>query len=174
MSAEIERHGGIIDKFIGDEIMALFGAPVAQPDAPARALAAAVAMERALVEFNRELAAEAAAGAASSRPLAVGIGINTARVIAGNVGSHRRLNYSVLGDGVNVAARLQSLTRNADFRTNIITSAATVAALDPAARARFAPRSLGSVQVKGRSEPVAIFALDPATPDTDTERSSPM
>ncbi len=161
MSAEIERHGGIIDKFIGDEIMALFGAPVAQPDAPARALAAARAMERTLAELNRELAAEAAAGSASSRPLAVGIGINTARVIAGNVGSHRRQNYSVLGDGVNIAARLQSLTRNADFRTNIITSAATVSALDPASAARLAPRPLGRVHVKGRSEPVEIFALDP-------------
>jgi adenylate cyclase len=163
MSAEIERHGGIIDKFIGDEIMALFGAPVAQSDAPARALAAALAMERALADFNRELAAEAAAGSATARPLAVGIGINTARVVAGNVGSHRRQNYSVLGDGVNVAARLQSLTRHAEFRTNIITSAATVAALAPADAARFAPRSLGPVHVKGRSEPVEVFALTSAT-----------
>jgi hypothetical protein len=57
----------------------------------------------------------------------IGVGVNTARVVAGNIGSHRRLNYSVIGDGVNVAARLQSLTRTAEYRTNIITSAATLA-----------------------------------------------
>jgi adenylate cyclase len=160
MSAEIERHGGIIDKFIGDEIMALFGAPIAQDDSAARALSTALAMERALAKLNIEFAAEAAANPAANLPkgLAVGIGINTARVVAGNMGSHRRLNYSVIGDGVNIAARLQSLTRTAEYRTNIITSAATVAALrDPKA---FALRPLGRAQVKGRGEPVEVFALD--------------
>src|SRR5205085_12338716 len=86
MSGEIEQHGGVIDKFIGDAIMALFGAPVAQGDAADRALAAALAMERALADLNRELAAE------GRPPLGIGVGINTARVIAGNIGSHRRLN----------------------------------------------------------------------------------
>ncbi len=154
MSAEIERQGGIVDKFIGDAIMALFGAPVAQGDAADRALAAALAMERALAGLNAELAAE------GRPPLAIGVGINTARVVAGNIGSHRRLNYSVIGDGVNVASRLQSETRKADFRTNIITSAATLAALrEPS---RVATRSLGAVQVKGRAEAVEIFAVDAA------------
>jgi adenylate cyclase len=160
MSAEIERHGGIIDKFIGDEIMALFGAPVAQDDSAARALSTALAMERALAKLNTEFAAEAAANPAANLPkgLAVGIGINTARVVAGNMGSHRRLNYSVIGDGVNIAARLQSLTRKTEYRANIITSAATVAALrDPKA---FALRPLGHAQVKGRGEAVEVFALD--------------
>jgi adenylate cyclase len=150
MSAEIEREGGVIDKFIGDAIMALFGAPVTQADAADRALAAALAMERALVALNAELAGE------GRPPLAVGIGINTARVIAGNIGSHRRLNYSVIGDGVNVAARLQSLTRTPEYRTNILLSAATLAA----ARGGFRTRSLGEVMVKGRIEPVALHALD--------------
>lgn len=151
MSAAIEQHGGVIDKFIGDEIMALFGAPVTQNDAPDRALAAALAMEHALARFNAELGAEGRPG------LAIGIGVNTARVVAGNIGSQRRLNYSVIGDGVNVAARLQSLTRTAGYRTNIITSAATLGALR--ARNRINARSLGSVQVKGRSEAVEIFAV---------------
>jgi adenylate cyclase len=152
MSTAIEAEGGVIDKFIGDEIMALFGAPVAQPDAPDRALTAALAMERALTELNREFAVEGIA------PLALGIGINTAQVIAGNIGSQRRLNYSVIGDGVNVASRLQSLTRTAEFRTNIITSSATLAA----ARApqKFQTRPLGTVAVKGRAEPVEIFAVE--------------
>ncbi len=150
MSAEIERHGGVIDKFVGDAIMALFGAPVAQSDAPDRALAAALAMERALADLNREFAAE------GRPPLGIGIGINTARVIAGNMGSQRRLNYSVIGDGVNVAARLESLTRTVEYRTNIVTSAATVAAC----RTRPNARPLGHVLVKGRVEPVEIFAVE--------------
>jgi len=150
MSAEIERHGGVIDKFIGDAIMALFGAPVAQNDSAARALAAALAMERALVALNAELASE------GKPPLALGIGVNTARVVAGNIGSHRRLNYSVIGDGVNVAARLQALTRTPGYRTNILASAATLAA---ARERNFSSRPLGTVQVKGRAEPVEIFAV---------------
>ncbi len=151
MSAAIERQGGVIDKFIGDAIMALFGAPLAQDDAADRALAAALAMERALADLNRELAAE------GRPPLALGIGINTARVVAGNIGSHRRLNYSVIGDGVNVAARLQSLTRTPDYATSVITSAATLAALR--APEKISPRPLGPVHVKGRVEPVEIFAV---------------
>lgn len=170
MSAAIEAHGGVIDKFIGDAIMALFGAPVAQPDAADRALAAALAMEKALVQLNAELAAEGIA------PLAIGIGVNTARVVAGNIGSHRRLNYSVIGDGVNVASRLQSLTRTAEYRTNLITSAATLAACRPPPSDLRSPnpdlpspisqlptpafRPLGRVSVKGRAEPVEIFAVE--------------
>ena len=166
MSTAIEAHGGVIDKFIGDAIMALFGAPVAQGDAAPRALAAALAMERALVNLNAELAAE------DRPPLAIGIGVNTARVVAGNIGSARRLNYSVIGDGVNVAARLQSETRKPDHRTNIITSAATVAvcrrSLSPDSRLLTpdsssptpAFRPLGPVKVKGRAEPVEIFAVE--------------
>lgn len=154
MSAEIESHGGVIDKFIGDEIMALFGAPLAASDAADRALRAALAMEHALHELNRELRAE-------GRPeLALGIGINTARVVAGNIGSHRRLNYSVIGDGVNIAARLQALTRTVDYHTNILVSAATLAV----ARGSYATRALGQVQLKGRREPVEIFTVAGAGP----------
>lgn len=160
MSAEIERQGGVIDKFIGDAIMALFGAPLPQNDAAARALAAACAMESALAALNVSLATE------GKPPLALGIGVNTARVVAGNIGSQRRLNYSVIGDGVNVAARLQSLTRTPEYHTNIIASAATLSAArhephlvqDP--KKFGAIRPLGSVHVKGRTEPVEIFAVN--------------
>lgn len=158
MSAEIERQGGVIDKFIGDEIMALFGAPVAQADAANRAVAAAIGMQRALAALNAELAAEAPG---DPHQLAVGIGVNTARVVAGNMGSHRRLNYTVIGDGVNVAARLQSQTRTAEFRTHIIVSAATLGACQPEpGGSRPSGRSLGTVTVKGRSEGIEIFAID--------------
>ena len=144
----------MIDKFIGDAIMALFGAPVAQGGAAARAVAAALAMEEALVALNAELAAE------GRPPLGIGVGINTARVVAGNIGSLRRLNYSVIGDGVNVAARLQSLTRTPKYHTNIIVSAATVRAAPSAAPWR----ALGPIVVKGRAEPVEIFAVEASPP----------
>jgi adenylate cyclase len=157
MSGEIERHGGIIDKFIGDAIMALFGAPLDQPEAAARALAAALAMETALAALNAELAAE------GTPALTLGIGVNTARVVAGNIGSHRRLNYSVIGDGVNIAARLQSLTRTPEYRTNILASAATLAAVarqvGQVSNLPFIARPLGPVLLKGRAEPVEIFAI---------------
>lgn len=150
MSGVVERHGGVIDKYIGDAIMALFGAPVAAPDAAARALSAARAMTAALDELNAELAAE------GRPPLALGIGINTARVIAGNMGSRSRLNYTVIGDGVNLAARLEALTKDPAYAARILVSGSTAAA----AGATAGLRPLGPVTVKGRTEPVPVFAVD--------------
>jgi adenylate cyclase len=153
MSTIIERHGGVIDKYIGDAIMALFGAPVADPDAPGRAVAAAREMVGALADLNAELRAE-------GRPtLAFGIGINTARVVAGNMGSKTRLNYTVIGDGVNLASRLEGLTKDPAYATPIILSETSLRAM-----ANPPPvRELGEVKVKGRSGTVRIFAV--ATPD---------
>lgn len=150
MSGALEAEGGIIDKYIGDEIMALFGAPVAAPDGADRAVRAALGMRAALAAFNRELAAE------GRPPLAFGVGINTDRVVAGNIGSRRRLNYSVIGDGVNLAARLQPLTRRAEFAADIIISETTRAAL----AGRYSLRPLGAVEVKGKAESVRIHAVD--------------
>jgi len=149
MSTVIEAEGGVIDKFIGDEIMALFGAPVDLTDAPDCALRAALGMRAALAAFNAELAAE------GLPPLAFGVGLNTGRVVAGNIGSHRRLNYSVIGDAVNLASRLQSLTRQPTFAADIIVSAATLAT----AASPPPVRPLGPVTVKGRVGAVEIFAL---------------
>jgi adenylate cyclase len=96
----IFEHGGTLDKFIGDAIMALWGAPIAHADDPDRALRAALAMQRAIARLNERWAAE-------GRPeIGVGIGINHGEVFVGNIGSHRRLEYTVIGDAVNVAARL--------------------------------------------------------------------
>ncbi|HEU5041133.1 MAG TPA: adenylate/guanylate cyclase domain-containing protein [Gemmatimonadales bacterium] len=96
----IFEHGGTLDKFIGDAIMALWGAPISHEDDPDRAVRAAVAMQRAIDDLNRKWAA------AGGPEIGVGIGINYGEVFAGNIGSHRRLEYTVLGDAVNVAARL--------------------------------------------------------------------
>jgi adenylate cyclase len=94
------EHGGTLDKFIGDAVMALWGAPIAHADDPNRALRAAIAMQEAITRLNREWAGQ-------GRPeLGVGIGISHGDVFAGNIGSHRRLEYTVIGDAVNVAARL--------------------------------------------------------------------
>jgi adenylate cyclase len=150
MSTIIEAHGGVIDKYIGDAIMALFGAPVPHPRAADQAVATARAMVTALTGLNRDLAAEGRA------PLAFGIGINTAEVVAGNMGSKTRLNYTVIGDGVNLASRLESLTREPSYATSVILSDATVQALSQPA----STRPLGRVTVKGKAEPVQIHALD--------------
>jgi adenylate cyclase len=108
MSAAIEAHGGVIDKFIGDAIMALFGAPSQSRCRRPRP------RRRPRPAKKPSPTSTPSSPPKASRRLAFGIGINTARVVAGNIGSHRRLNYSVIGDGVNVASRLQSLTRTRD------------------------------------------------------------
>ena len=96
----IFEHGGTLDKFIGDAIMALWGAPIAHADDPDRALRAALAMQRSIARLNQRWVSQ-------GRPeIGVGIGINYGEVFAGNIGSYRRLEYTVLGDPVNVAARL--------------------------------------------------------------------
>jgi adenylate cyclase len=96
----IFEHGGTLDKFIGDAVMALWGAPISHDDDPDRALQAAIAMQQTIEDLNREWVA-------AGRPeIGVGIGIAHGEVFAGNIGSHRRLEYTVLGDAVNVAARL--------------------------------------------------------------------
>jgi adenylate cyclase len=94
------EHGGTLDKFMGDAMMALWGAPVTRPDDADRAARAAIDMQRALVGLNRRWRAE------GRRILEVGIGINAGEVFAGNIGSDRRLEYTVIGDAVNTAALL--------------------------------------------------------------------
>ncbi len=150
MSVIVEIYLGVVDKYMGDAIMALFGAPVAYPNHADSAILAALEMKSALARFNAELATE------SRAKLAFGIGINTSKIIAGNIGSSRRLNYSVLGDGVNVAARLQDLTRMSQYRADILVSASTL----KAARGQYRVRPLGAAPVRGRDEPVEIFALE--------------
>ncbi len=98
----IFEHGGTLDKFMGDAIMALWGAPIAHADDPDRAIRAAVSMQRALQQLNRKWEAS------GRDSIGVGIGINYGEVFAGNIGSHRRLEYTVIGDAVNVAHRLCS------------------------------------------------------------------
>jgi adenylate cyclase len=150
MSAVVYANRGMVDKFIGDAIMAVFGLPEARPESADSALEAALGMEAALADLSAELAKE-------GRPrLSLGIGINTSLVVAGNLGSSSRLNYSVIGDGVNVASRLQALTRKPEYATNILVCSSTL----KAAKGRYRTRSMGSVPVRGRAGLVEVFALD--------------
>lgn len=138
-------HRGTLDKFVGDMVMALFGAPLDDPDHADHAVETALAMSAALDEMNAGWAAE-------GRPtLDIGIGINTGDMVAGNIGSDTIMSYTVIGDAVNLGARLESL--NKEHRTRVIISEYTKAAL----KGRYDIRSLGSVIVKGKSIPVKIF-----------------
>jgi len=149
LSAIIESHGGVVDKYVGDAIMALFGAPITHPRDADSALCAALEMCEALDALNRAWQGE-------GRPtLEMGIGVNTDVVIAGNMGSQTRLNYTVIGDGVNLASRLEGLTKNPEYDTRIIVGAGTLSA----ACDDYEMRPLGEVFVKGKQAPTAIFAL---------------
>ncbi len=149
MSAAIEAHGGVVDKYLGDGIMALFGAPVEHEDHAGNAVMAALAMQEALARMNRDLAAQGVP------PLAMGIGINSGVVVAGNLGSPERLNYTVIGDSVNLAARLEGLTKRLGDDTAIVISADT---LKQSLR-QFRVRPLGAQPVRGKAEPVEVYAV---------------
>ncbi len=149
MGRAIERQGGIVDKYVGDEIMAVFGAPNDLPDHAERAIAAATGMLDELRALNEERAPAA--------PLRMGIGIASGTVIAGNVGSPERLNYTVLGDVVNLAARLEALTKEYDVA--LLMNEATRAGAEP----RFAARCLGTVTVRGRAAPTTLYTVETPT-----------
>ena len=149
MSGIVETHGGVVDKYVGDALMALFGAPLTLTDHVDRALETALDMIDALDELNRQWQAQ------GRHPLRVGIGINTDIVVAGNMGSQTRLNYTVIGDGVNLASRLEELTKTPESDARIIISSSTL----KRAKKSYRTRRLGEVAVKGRKEATEIYAL---------------
>ena len=149
MSAIVETHGGVVDKYMGDALMALFGAPLGHPNDADRAIQTALEMTEALDDLNRQWHQR------GLPTIGVGIGINTDVVVAGNMGSETRLNYTVIGDGVNLASRLEELTKTPGYEARIIISGSTLAA----ARERYRTRRLGEVAVKGKQKPTEIFAL---------------
>ncbi len=148
MDAAIRAHGGLVLQFIGDEIEAVFGAPIDAPHHADAAVAAAREMGQRLDTWN------AARLAAGKHALRHGIGIHTGTVIAGNIGSSERLSYALVGDAVNVASRIQALTK--DFGTRALVSGATQRRLASAAGLRALP----AVRVKGRSAEVEVYSLE--------------
>jgi adenylate cyclase len=147
MDAAIRAHAGLVLQFIGDEIEAVFGAPVRDPRHAESAVRAALEMRRRLDAWN---AHRRAAGKIALRH---GIGIHTGTVIAGNIGSSERLSYALVGDAVNLTSRIQAL--NKDFGTNILVSSATRALLEPGHDLKPLP----TVRVKGRAAEVEVFSL---------------
>lgn len=141
----IFEHHGILDKYIGDAIMALFGAPFPKPEDPDNALAAANDMLRTLREFNVRQRG------AGLEELEIGVGLSTGDVIVGNIGSVKRMEYTVIGDAVNLASRLESA--NKFYGTRILLSDFTVAAL----KAPALLREVDLLRVKGKDRPVAVF-----------------
>lgn len=148
----IERNGGVVDKYMGDAVMALFGAPVANDTHAASAVKALLELRQYAIE--RKITA-------AGKPFAVGLGVATGLGVVGNMGSENRLNYTVIGDSVNLAARLESLTRL--YGIAALVSEAT--ARDNAV-ARF--RLIDKVQVKGKTQPELIY--EPLTLDYDAQR----
>lgn len=141
------RHHGTLDKFVGDMVMALFGAPLDDEAHADHAVAAACEMVHELGELNRKWAAQGRV------QLDIGVGINSGEMIAGNIGSSSIMSYTVIGDNVNLGARLESL--NKEYGTRIIISDATRSRL----KGSYDIHPLGDVVVKGKTQPVAVFEL---------------
>ncbi|MCF8142462.1 MAG: HAMP domain-containing protein [Deltaproteobacteria bacterium] len=151
MAEAIKEEGGLVLQFIGDEIYAVFGAPIYREDHAVRAFRAGLKMRRRLTGLNRQFEEK---GWPSLRH---GIGIHTGEALAANIGSPDRLSYLLVGDTINLASRLQSLTRKAG--TDMIISATTHACLDPEERKAVSLKRLENVSVKGKSKPVEAFAV---------------
>ena len=143
----INKQGGMLDKFIGDAIMACFGLPAAHEDDPDRAVKAAISMIRELWAWNdqrRKL---------GLKTVDMGIGLNTDTVVSGNIGSPKRMDYTVIGDGVNLASRLESACKA--YSAHILASESTIAKL----RGTYRYRDIDLVVVKGKTRPVRVYEI---------------
>ena len=151
----ITREGGMLDKFIGDAIMAGFGIPVSHDDDEDRAVRAAIAMIVELWEWNVEREAR------GEDPIDHGVGLNTGMVVSGNIGSPKRMDYTMIGDGVNLAARLESACKL--YSSRLLISEFTKVKL----RGTYKLRDIDVVVVKGKTEPVGVYeVLDYHTEET--------
>ena len=147
MVAVVMEEGGVVDKYIGDAIMAVFGAPVPKADDALRAVRAAVRMRHALAALNEKLVARGVA------PIKTGIGLHTGEVVAGNIGSEARMEYTVIGDAVNLASRLETSTK--ELGTDVLISDDTNALLGD----EFETRAVREITVKGRVKPVMVYEV---------------
>ena len=141
------EYGGVLDKFLGDGLLAVFGSFSDGPDHAWRAVSAALRMNARLGNINDERTA------AGLLPIRIGIGIHTGEVIVGNIGSQRRLEYTVIGDGVNTTSRLESL--NKQFSTMILISEVTYEAV----KERFECRHMPECILRGRTRPTQVYEV---------------
>jgi adenylate cyclase len=144
---------GTIDKYIGDAIMAFWNAPLDDPQQEVNACEAALEMLARADRLNQEFKREADQNGGKYMPLRVGIGLNTGPCVVGNMGSDFRFNYSVLGDTVNVASRLEARTK--DYRIPVIIGEGTARK----AKEKFATMEIDRIQVKGKTEPETVFTV---------------
>ena len=143
----IQREGGMLDKFIGDAIMAAFGIPLKHDDDEDRAVRAAISMIRDLDVWNRSRINE------GKMPIKTGIGLNTDVVVSGNIGSKKRMDFTIIGDGVNLASRLEAACKQ--YSARLLTSEFTYKKL----RGTYRSREIDLVVVKGKTKPVAIYEI---------------
>ncbi|MBI5437904.1 MAG: GAF domain-containing protein [Nitrosomonadales bacterium] len=143
----IQHEEGMLDKFIGDAIMAAFGIPVLHDDDADRAVRASIAMMETLNKWNQQRASE------GKLPVNIGIGLNTDNVVSGNIGSNKRMDFTIIGDGVNLAARLESACKQ--YGAKILISEFTMNKL----QGTYRHREIDLVVVKGKTQPVAIYEI---------------
>jgi adenylate cyclase len=143
----ITDEGGMLDKFIGDAMMCIFGTPVPHEDDPDRAVRAAIRMMTDLKVFNDKRSTE------GKMPIDHGMGINTDSIVSGNIGSPKRMDYTVIGDGVNLAARIESACKQ--YGAHILISEFTYKAV----KATYRTRQVDYVIVKGKTEPVGVYEV---------------
>jgi adenylate cyclase len=149
MTRIVIEEGGTLDKYIGDAVMAEFGAPIAYPDHALRGCRAALRMHEEVERLTAKWTAE------GREPFRIGLGVNTGNMVVGNLGSEQLFDYTVIGDEVNLGARLESLNKDYQTARHIIISDATY----EAARDSIEVRELGEVKVKGKSRPVVVYEL---------------
>jgi adenylate cyclase len=152
-SNAIQARNGTIDKYMGDAIMAFWNAPLDDPDHEANACDAALDMLERLDELNAERKREAEASEKPFIPIKIGIGINTGRVTVGNMGSDMRFQYTVLGDAVNLASRIEGQTKS--YGVQILIGARTAEAV----KDKFAVVEIDFITVKGKTEPEVVYTV---------------
>ncbi len=148
ISRIIDEHQGVIDKYVGDEVMALFGAPLSHPESALHAVLCALEIKSSLEAWNQERVAK------GKQPIEMGIGIHTGLMLAGNMGAENRLNYTVLGSNVNLASRLCS---HANPQEILITKTTWE---DPSVHAHIQATMLPPVTFKGFDEPITIYKVE--------------
>ena len=137
----IQKHGGMVDKFIGDACMAIFSAPLDLPDHEDAAIKAAIEIQEKIKVLNEVLPV----------PVAIGVGVNSGKAVIGNMGSASRFDYSAIGDPVNTAARLESSTKQVG--KEILVGSST------AKKCSFVLKSLEPIEVKGKKDPLEVFTV---------------